>query len=258
MIKKLSLVAILSLLFIIMGCQQQEPVQPEQTELFISAAASLTDVLQELKSSFEQEHSQIKLTYNFGSSGKLATQIAQGAPVDVFLSASPQDMDALEQQNLIVVSSRVNFAMNQLVLITNRDSPLSYDSFEQINPEHLQHFAIGEPQVVPVGRYTKELLENLQLWDKLQGKLVMGSDVRQVLTYVDSGNADAGVVYASDARTAKNIKVLATADPKWHQPIVYPAAVLASSEKQTAAQAFLSYLTSETGKEVLRKHGFSF
>ncbi|WP_027414668.1 molybdate ABC transporter substrate-binding protein [Aneurinibacillus terranovensis] len=228
----------------------------QKTELMISAAASLTDALNEVKTSFEQEHPNIRLTYNFGSSGKLAQQIGQGAPADVFLSASNKDMDTLQAKNLIVKDSRVTFAKNELVLITNKDNPIHITSFKDIAPEKIQQFAIGEPQSVPAGRYTKEVLENLKLWDALQSKLVLGKDVRQVLTYVESGNADLGAVYATDTLVSKKVKVAAMAQTDWHTPIVYPGAVIANSAHPAEAKVFLAYLSSDKGKQLLKKYGF--
>ena len=127
----------------------------------ISAAASLTDALTDMKASFESEHDNITLTFNFGSSGKLVQQIEQGAPSDVFLSASKKDMDTLQEGGLLLDETRVDFAANELVLITNKEESLTLDSFEDIDPATIAHFAIGEPESVPVGRYTKEVLENL-------------------------------------------------------------------------------------------------
>ncbi|WP_019120088.1 molybdate ABC transporter substrate-binding protein [Brevibacillus massiliensis] len=284
MLKKWAI--LLSALFILavpVGCssvtQQQSAGQPEQqaatgagadqtdqtgaqtpgkdAELMVSAAASLTDALQELKSGFESEHPGVTLTYVFGSSGKLAQQIENGAPVDVFLSASGKDMDKLQEKNLIKQDTRIDFAKNQLVLVANKSSSLQLDSFEQIAPDKVEHFAIGEPESVPAGRYAKEVLEHLKLWDSLQSKLVFANDVRQVLTYVESGNADLGAVYASDAVIAKQVKVLATADSNWHKPIVYPGAVVASAAHPVEAKAFLDYLQGDKGKEVLEKYGFT-
>ncbi|WP_404319010.1 molybdate ABC transporter substrate-binding protein [Bacillus lumedeiriae] len=233
-----------------------EAVSSKKTELIISSAASLTDALNELENSFESKHPNIDLTYNFGSSGKLVQQIEQGAPADVFLSASKQDMDTLQEKSLIQEESRSDFAKNEVVLITNKDHSLPLSSFEELSPKQIKHFAIGEPESVPVGRYTKEVLEHLKLWAPLQSKLVLGSDVRQVLTYVESGNADAGVVYSSDAMISDKVKVVAAAKPEWHEPIIYPGAVTSNSKHTKEAQAFLTYLTSKEGKEVFTKYGF--
>ncbi|KMY52664.1 molybdenum ABC transporter substrate-binding protein [Bacillus sp. FJAT-27231] len=242
------------------GCANsgQSASKPDKkTELVISAAASLTDALDELQSSFEDEHPDIDLTFNFGSSGKLAQQIEQGAPADVFLSASNQDMDKLQDKNLIQKDSRLEFAKNSLVLIAKKEQSIPISSFEEITLKKMDHLAMGEPESVPAGRYTKEVLEHLNIWESLQNKLVLGSDVRQVLTYIESGNADLGVVYASDALTSDKVKVVSKAKSEWHEPIVYPGAITSHSEHAKAAKLFLDYLTSTEGKEVLHQYGFN-
>ncbi|MDV6377100.1 molybdate ABC transporter substrate-binding protein [Sporosarcina sp. GW1-11] len=249
-----ALVVILSSLFI--GCSATDKQPVEDVELLISAAASLTDALEELKGTFEEEHEGVRLTYNFGSSGKLATNIENGAPSDVFLSASTKDMNALEEKGLIINESRKDFTSNALVLIAPKDSSIEIASFEDIDREALDHIAVGEPESVPVGRYTKETFETLDLWEPLQEKLVLGSDVRQVLTHVEMGNADVGVVYSSDAFISDDVIVLAESNPEWHEPIVYPGAVVKDSKHREAAQQFLDYVTSDAGIETLQKFGF--
>ncbi|PIC77499.1 molybdate ABC transporter substrate-binding protein [Sporosarcina sp. P19] len=254
----------ISLAVLLVGCSDTNETEKSgavdrekpEAELLISAAASLTDVLEELKGPFEEAHEGITVTYNFGSSGKLATTIENGAPSDLFLSASSKDMNDMEDKGLLVKESRKDFTENALVLITHKDSNRTISSFEDIDPAALDHLAVGEPESVPVGRYTKETLESLDLWESLQDKLVLGSDVRQVLTHVEMGNADYGVVYSSDAYISDDVKVLAEADAVWHEPIVYPGAVVAESKHQDAAQQFLNYLTGEEGKETLQKFGF--
>jgi molybdate transport system substrate-binding protein len=248
------LIICLCLLLIPTGCSNGE--SSGKVELMVSAAASLTDALQEMKAPFEAEHPNIALTFNFGSSGKLAQQVEQGAPSDVFISASEKDMDTLQDEGLIVDGTRVDFTANELVLITNKDKTLAVDSFKDIDSSTIGHFAIGAPESVPVGRYTKEVLDHLGLWEPLQNKMVLGSDVRQVLTHVEMGNADLGVVYSSDAKISDQVKVLAVADAEWHGPIVYPGAVVSETKKPEEAKAFLAFLTSDEGKEVLKKYGF--
>ncbi len=251
---------LLCLLLVLVGCSNsQQPIisdSDNEVELTISAAASLTEVLNNLKTLFESEHPTITLSFNPGGSGKLAQQIVQGAPSDVFLSASKIDMDKLQEGNLILEDTRTNFATNKLVLITNKEKPFNLSSFEEIDPATINHFAIGEPESVPVGRYTKEVLEKLELWEPLQSKLVLSSDVRQVLTYVEMGNADIGIVYASDALISDKVKVVATAKSEWHDQIVYPGAIIADSTHPEEAKVFLAFLTSEEGKEILGRYGF--
>ncbi|MGO0062759.1 molybdate ABC transporter substrate-binding protein [Brevibacillus fluminis] len=228
----------------------------QKADLTIAAAASLTDALNELKTSFNADYPNYHLTFTFGSSGKLATQIQQGAPADVFLSASKKDMDTLEASKLIAPSTRVNFAENRLVLVAPKDTKLPVAGFDKINPDAIKQMAIGNPDSVPAGRYAKETLTNVGLWDKLQSKIVFASDVRQVLTYVESGNVDVGAVYTSDALSTDKVKILAIADTKWHSPIVYPGAVVNTSTFASEADVFLDYLNSEKAMLILSKHGF--
>ncbi|WOV89009.1 molybdate ABC transporter substrate-binding protein [Sporosarcina oncorhynchi] len=243
---------------IVVGCSGNgvKKTDVDEVELMISAAASLTDALTDLKNTYEAEHDNVSISFNFGSSGKLATQIEQGAPSDIFLSASSKDMDKVDSLGLIDKSTRVDFTKNALVLIANNDSQMTIRSFKEIDPATISHLAVGVPESVPVGRYTKEVFEHLGLWEPLQSKLVMGSDVRQVLTHVEMGNADLGVVYSSDAFISDKVKVLAESDPAWHAQIVYPGAIVKNTNHQQAAQDFLDFLISEKGQTVFEEYGF--
>lgn len=256
--KYLQLLIMAIVLVLVVGCSESgtKGSNGEKIELMVSAAASLTDALTDLKDTYEAKHENVSITFNFGSSGKLATQIEQGAPSDIFLSASAKDMDKIASLGLIDESTRVDFTNNALVLIASDDSALQITSFDQIDPSAFNHIAVGEPESVPVGRYTKEVFEHLGIWESLQSKMVMGSDVRQVLTHVEMGNADLGVVYSSDASISAKVKVLAESEPAWHTPIVYPGAVVIETKHAKASQVFLDYLTSDEGKKILEEYGF--
>ncbi|WP_458414340.1 molybdate ABC transporter substrate-binding protein [Schinkia sp. CFF1] len=234
-----------------LGKNEEKP-----TELMVSAAASLTDALNEMKQVYESEHKPVHLLFNLGGSGKLAQQIEQGAPTDLFLSADQKSMDELEIKSLINADSRVDFTGNKMVLVGAKDQNLSISSFNDIDPDILSQVAIGEPESVPAGTYAKETLEALGMWDKIQSKLVYAKDVRQVLTYVESGNADIGFVYSSDALTSDKVKVLAEADSSLHTPIIYPAAIVADSNHQAEAKQFIEFLQSDAGQKILKKYGF--
>src|SRR5699024_790915 len=134
---------------------------------------------------------------------------------------------------------------------------LSYDAFIDIEKEDVEHIAIGVPESVPAGEYAKSVLTKLGYWGMLEGKLVFAKDVRQVLTYVESGNADIGFVYLSDAKTSDSIKVLAESEPSMHEPIVYPGALTIESTMQKEGQAFVTFLRSEKGQAILKEYGFS-
>ena len=226
----------------------------QQNTLTVSAAISLTNALQAIKPIYQQQHPQVSITYNFAGSGVLQRQIEQGAPVDLFISAAAKQVDALQQKNLLLPETRRNLLTNRLVLITPRNINLS--SFKQLTNPEVQHLAVGEPKSVPAGQYAQELLTNLQILAAIKPKLVYGNNVRQVLTYVENGNVEAGIVYASDAQESKTVQVAATAPENLHSPIVYPVAVLKDSKSTAAAQNFVQFLSSNQAQAVFKKYGF--
>jgi molybdate transport system substrate-binding protein len=226
-----------------------------QTTLTISAAASLKDALAETEAAYKQSHANVAFSNNFGSSGTLATQIDQGAPADVFLSAAAKPMDELEAKGLIVSGTRRNLLRNSLVLIAPLDSRLR--DFQSLADGSIRSIAVGDPASVPAGQYGRQTLIALHLLDKLNSKLVFAKDVRQVLTYVETGNADAGLVYATDTQASGKVRVVATAPDSSHDPIVYPAAVVKGTHSEEAARKFVEYLGSPAARAIFVKHGFT-
>ena len=227
---------------------------PAQTTLTVSAAASLKDALIETEMAYKQSQSGIAFANNFGASGTLAAQIGQGAPVDIFLSAAAMPMDSLAASGMIVPSTRRNLFGNSLVLIAPRDSRLQ--DFQGLTGSSVRLIAMGDPASVPAGQYGRQSLVSLHLWDKLNAKLVLGRDVRQVLTYVETGNADAGLVYATDALISSKVRVVATVPQSAHDPIVYPVAMVKGSHVEAAARQFIDYLTGPAARGIFQKHGF--
>jgi len=225
------------------------------TTLTISAAASLKDALAETEAAYKQSHANVAFSNNFGSSGTLATQIDQGAPADVFLSAAAKPMDELEAKGLIVSGTRRNLLRNSLVLIAPLDSRLR--DFQSLADGSIRSIAVGDPASVPAGQYGRQTLIALHLLDKLNSKLVFAKDVRQVLTYVETGNADAGLVYATDTQASGKVRVVATAPDSSHDPIVYPAAVVKGTHSEEAARKFVEYLGSPAARAIFVKHGFT-
>ncbi len=231
--------------------------QAPEAGLTVLAAASLTDALTEIGAKYQQAHPGVKLTFSFAGSGTLQTQIEQGAPGDIFVSAAQKQMDTLAGQNLILNDTRVDLLENKVVLIVpkGKDAPAS---FETIGDAAV--IAVGEPGSVPVGQYSMEIFETLGIKDALtkeSGKLVYAKDVREVLTYVSTGNVDAGIVYATDALTDENVVVTAEAPEGSHAPVIYPAAVISSTKQEQAAREFLDYLAGEEAKGVFEAYGFT-
>lgn len=229
-------------------------------EMTVSAAASLTDVMEEIKGLYE-EKSGNTLMMNYGSSGALQQQIEEGAPADVFISAAQKQMDMLREKGLIDEESRINLLENAVVLIVpGNGANEDITDFQSLVADSVVNLAIGEPESVPAGRYAKEILTALELWDALEAGeiLILGKDVRQVLTYVERGDVDAGIVYMTDALSSDQVKVVAPAPVGSHTPVTYPAAIVKGCAEQEAAEDFMAFLQSEETAAVFEKHGFTF
>ena len=232
------------------------PAQAQSATLLVAAAASVQDVLTELDPIFETAHPGVTVNYNFAASGVLQQQIEQGAPVDVFFSAATKQMEALQAENLIVAETRRNLLTNQLTLIVPKSSTLGLTSFRQLTNASVKKISVGEPRSVPVGQYTAELLTNLGILEQVRSRLVYGNSVRNVLAAVESGNADAGVVYSTDAKISAQVTQAATAPDRLHSPIVYPIAVVEASRNLDAAKIYAQFLASDPAKGTFRKYGF--
>jgi molybdate transport system substrate-binding protein len=230
-------------------------VGQSNTTILVSAAASLKEALKEIKPLYQQSKSDVSINYNFGASGALQQQIEQGAPADIFISAGKKQVDALEQKGLLVAGSRTNLANNRLVLVVAQDV-VGITSLYNLTDSKIKKIAIGEPRSVPAGQYGEQVLKKLKLYDRVKSKLVFANNVRQVLAAVESGNAEAGLVYATDAKISNKVKVVVAADDKFHSPIVYPMAVIKSSKNIPAAKEFLQFLSDSQAKTVLKKYGF--
>ena len=229
--------------------------QDSPVTLTISAAASLQDAIQEIGKLYNQQQPNIQLIYNFGSSGSLRHQIEQGAPVDIFISADELHMEALENNNLLLDNTRQNLLQNKVVLITHQNNN-KIDRFGQLKSDFISKIAIGATDSVPAGKYAKEVLESLKLYKPLEEKFVFAKDVRQVLAYVETGNVEAGIVYATDAQISKRVKVIATASIDSHSPIIYPIAIAKDSKNPEAAQNFIQFLLSNQAKNIFTNYGF--
>ena len=223
----------------------------------VAAAISLKNAIEDIGQSYEKSTGE-KVVFNFGSSGQLLTQIKGGADVDVFVSAANKQVDDLLKEKLADAASRKVVVMNRLVLVVGKDAKDAPASFEALVGPNVARVAVGEPKTVPAGQYADQVLKTLKLDDALKGKIVYATNVRQVLTYVEHGEVSAGVVYFTDAReSGDRVRVVATADPKTHEPIVYPGVVITAGKKQEAARKFLTYLASADAKAAFEAKGFT-
>ncbi|MFB5193674.1 molybdate ABC transporter substrate-binding protein [Neobacillus sp. KR4-4] len=257
--KKPLIYSLILLLLVLSGCsakpeEQNQKVSDKKVELTISAATSLQDALNEITATFEKEHPNVKVNYNFGASGALAQQISQGAPVDLFFSAAEDKFDKLVQDGLIDKSKGTDLVGNELVLVVPNDAKKEIKGFEDLTKT--DKISIGTPEAVPAGQYAKETLENVNVWKAMESKVVYAKDVRQVLTYVETNNVDAGIVYKTDALVSQKVKVVATAAEDTHAPIIYPLGVIKNSKHPKEAQLFYDYLQNEAAMKTFEKFGF--
>ena len=228
----------------------------EQVEITVSAAASLKDVMDVIQRTYQDEHPEVHLKFNFGGSGSLQQQISQGAPVDLFFSAAEDKFDKLVEDGIIAKEDGVDLLGNELVLIVPKGKS-AVASFADLAKPEIGKLSIGTPESVPAGKYAKESLEKMDVWKDVESKVVYAKDVRQVLSYVETGNVDAGIVYKTDANGSEQADIVAAADPTTHTPIVYPVGVIKESEHYEAAKEFYRYLQSEAALKVFEEYGFT-
>jgi len=237
------------------GAAAQKP----KTEIIIAAAASLTDAMNEQIERFAQlpQGANIKVTPTYGASGTLRKQIEQGAPADLFISAAASHMNQLIKEELVDKADCVNMFENKVVVITPGDNPAGITAYEDCASPKVRRIALGIPESVPAGDYAKQVFTSLGIWDTISAKAVFAKDVRQVLTYVEQGEVDAGVVYATDAAISPVIRIIAEAPAGSCKPIIYPGALIKASANKAAAKTFFDFLRTEESGKVFAKYGFA-
>ena len=273
LLKKAMLFAIALLMLAVAGCST--PAPRTVTEIItattvqttvetvvpvtinISAGSSLTAALNEVNKAYTTLKPWVTLITNYGGSGTLQTQIEQGAPCDVFISAAAAQMDNLQNENLLLAGSRINLLTNKVVLIVPKANSLGLTSFNDLTSSKVKLIAIGDPKSVPAGSYANTAFTELGILAAIQSKFILGANVTQVLQYVDSGNVDAGVVYSTDALSDNNVTVVATGPADVNASIVYPGAIIKASKAATAAQDYINFLGSDQAKAIFVKYGFA-
>jgi molybdate transport system substrate-binding protein len=227
-------------------------------EIKLAAAASLKNAFdKDLIPMFEKQHPGIKVTPTYASSGDLQSQIENGLGSDIFMSAANKQMNALAEKGLVDNSTNVQSLENKVVLIVPKNSTNNISSFEDLKSVN-GTIAIGDPESVPAGQYAKEVLTNLGIWNATESKMSLGTDVTAVLNQVAQGSADCGIVYATDAKSNDDVKVVCEApESALKTPVIYPVAMLKDSKNPDAAKEFLNFLQSKEAKDIFVKYGFT-
>ena len=255
MIKRLKFLSTLCCLSLLLtGCSSSTKKEDKTIKLNISAAASLKEAMADLEAAYTSKNPEVSFVINYGSSGSLQQQIEQGAPCDLFISAGEKQMTALEEEGLLLDGTNKDLVKNSLVLVTSNDSEIS--SIDSFNSDAVSKIALGEPSSVPAGKYADETLTSLAIKDSLNNKLVFAKDVKEVLAWTASGNADAGFVYLSDALSSDGVKIVETISEEYHSPITYPVAIIKDSDDIDAAKAFEDFLFTDEAQEIFEKYGY--
>lgn len=264
---KISLLIIVSLLiFSLLGCSSDNGADnadtddtngtQEEVTITLAAAASLKNTMDdELIPMFQEENSNIKVQATYDSSGKLQSQIEEGADIDVFMSAAMNQMNALEESGLVDGDSVIELLENKIVLIVPEGNPKDINSFEDIL--NADEIAIGDPESVPAGEYAEEVLTNLDLWDGVLEKASLGTNVTEVLNWVAEGSADVGIVYSTDAASNDNVEVVAEAPEEAISKVIYPIGMVSASENKDAAESFIEFLATDEALEIFESYGFT-
>ena len=221
----------------------------------ISAAASLSEALTEIQTEYAKENNDT-LQFNFAGSGSLQKQIQEGAPCDLFVSASKAHMDTLEGAGFIDPESRKDILGNTLTLIASKENADVIKGTNSLTSADVESISIGEPETVPAGKYAQQSFESLGITDKIKDKIVLAKDVKQVLEYVETGNVDFGLVYKSDAILLQTGGIVADMPADSHDPIVYPVALIKDGKQLEAAADFYEFLQTDYAKGVFEKYGF--
>lgn len=227
-------------------------------EVNLAAAASLKNAFdKDLIPLFEKKYPGVKVTPTYASSGDLQSQIENGLGADVFMSASNKQMNKLANESLINNDTNVQFLENKVVLIVPKNSSSNITSFDDLKNVS-GNIAIGDPESVPAGQYAKEVMTSMGIWNDTQSKLSLGTDVTAVLNQVAQGSAECGIVYATDAKSNDDVKVVCEApNGTLKTPVIYPVAELKNPKNPEAAKAFMEFLQTPEAKAIFEKYGFT-
>lgn len=256
--KVIAITMALCLSAFVFGCSSAtEETTAEPKTITVLAAASLTDVMGELEASYEANHPNIDLVFSFAGSGALQTQIEEGAPADIFISAANKQMDALNEEGLMDSDSIRELLLNTVVLIVPNNSELGLTSFEDALNDGVNMIGLGEIESVPAGKYAQQVFESLGMWEEVEARANFGTDVRTVLSWVEMGEVDCGVVYATDAFTSDQVTIVAEAPEGSCDRVVYPAGIVGDTQVRDEAEEFLQYLESDEAAAVFESYGFT-
>ncbi len=252
--KNIIMLLIICLVFSLTGCSDNTAT--DRSTITLAAASSLKNCIDDvLIPMFNEEYPDIQVKATYDSSGKLQTQIEQGADIDVFLSAAMKQIDDLDEKGFMIQDSIVQLLENKIVLIVPENNTKEINRFEDIL--EAERIAVGDPASVPAGQYAKEALTNLNIWDGVLEKASLGTNVTEVLNWVAEGSADAGIVYSTDAASKGKVKVVAEAPEGSVSKVIYPVGIVKASKDEASAKKFIEFLQTDQAKKAFESFGFT-
>jgi molybdate transport system substrate-binding protein len=245
-------IACIVLMCLLAGCSRQSPNE-QRNEITIAAASDLTPAFEEIRPGFEQATG-IKVVYSFGSTGNLARQIENGAPMDVFAAANVEYVNGLEQKGLIIPETKALYARGRITLWVRSESPLQIDKLEDLTRPGVKRISIANPEHAPYGMAAREALQSTGIWEAVKDKLVLGENVRMALQFAETGNVDVSIVALSLSVQSKGRWALVPEE--LHKPLNQALAVVKSTKHEQQARAFAAFINGPQGRPIMRKYGF--
>ena len=227
----------------------------DEMELLVGAAMSLRDVNYALRVAFEDAHPNISLEFSHASSGALQGQIEEGAPIDVFMSAAVAQMNNLVNQGLIYGNSR-NLVRNTVALVVPANSNLQISGFADLASDAVGVVGVGD-EAMPIGNFAREIFDSYGILNVVNEKAVLATDVAQIMTWVETGEVDAAVVFATNAAASDGVRLIAVADAHRHAPSLNPVGIVANAENKEAAQIWVDFLFSPAARAIFESYGFA-
>lgn len=223
--------------------------------MIVSAASDLTPAFQEIGQLYERQTG-TKVVFNFGSTGQLAQQIEQGAPVDLFAAANVAYIDELERKNLILPGTKQHYATGRIAVWTRKDSPLQLERIEDLTRAGVIRVAIANPEHAPYGIAAREALQTAGIWDQIQPKLVFGENISQTLHYAETGNVDAAIVAVSLSVSSEGGR-WTVLPAELHKPLAQALAIIKTAKNESEARQFAAFISGAAGRETMRRYGFA-
>lgn len=246
------LLAIFLLLAINISCTSSAPRESHES-ITVSAASDLVPAFEEMGRVFEQETGH-KITFNFGSTGQLAQQVEQGAPVDLFAAANVSFIDDLEKKGLIISETKALYAQGRITIWAKADSTLNITKIEDLNRPEIKRIAIANPEHAPYGMAARDAMKSAGIWDKVSSKLVFGENIRQTLQYAETGNVDVAIVALSLSIGSNGQWTLVPKE--LHEPLNQALAVIKNTKHEAVARRFAEFINGSSGRPIMRKYGF--